>query len=332
MDIPKLRYVSNKETEIERIVHTAKQMWSGFYFKKGFAILPKLIGNPAICVVFPDIGIETIPEIGEKLKNIKLNFPIEMTDDFRSEIDKKFEYTKIERTAEKEWKKIEADFWEVIGVLVPRMVETVEEIEVRTTRYGTIGSYQFLNKKSNKMIVYVRSDGNVANLAEAIVTGLVYPYLGEMGMIWEEGEAMVDFVLTNSKLSYVFSKYEPTLRGLRENNLEKLRDESKKYLKKMGIFLEKPIVINGGKIELYGKEIDRYLTVKQRRLMRLMLEKEEIITFDEVAKILWNDDENKFSLWAMNKYIERLRNKLMTLGLSPLVLKTLRGRGICLEN
>lgn len=332
MDIPKINFVRNKKTEVERLVHTAKQVWSGFYFKKGFAVTPKLLTDSVSTVVLPDIGLEKIQNFEELLYKVVLNFPIVMPDELKNEICNLYKFVDSNTDFEKNWLKIEKPFWGMMEVLFPKILNNIKNVEVRVTEFGTISSYQFINKSSKKLIVYLRKDGDISNLAEAIMTALIFPYLNEMEMVWEEAEAMVDFVLTNSKLKTELGKYRPTLKNLRNVNRKTEIVESRKYLNKLGVCFEKPLTINRGKIELRGGIVDSKFTLKQKQLTIKLLENGGFLSFEEVSKILWDDDENKFSLWAMNKYIERLRGKLINLGLMPQVLKTLRGRGICLEN
>lgn len=336
MDIIEAKFVSNKTTEAERVIHTAKQAWAGFYTKKGFVVLPQLGTERDGVVVLPDIGLEKIDNISEFLQRTKLNFPIETDKEFFVKVVSKLEIDGVDEVIvshiQKEWEKIEGEFWRVLRVLIPESVKRLKSLEIRVTEYGSVSSYKFLSELDNDLIVYLRKDAGVSNLAEAILTGLVYPYVNTMGLTWEEGEAVVDFALKNSVLSKVLGIYVPTLVGLRNIKSREMLETSKKYLVGLGIRLETSLKIANSRIELYGKLIEKDLTDKQSRLLRGLLESDKrLLTFDEMGIILWGDDENKYSLWALNKFIERLRNKLVNLGMSPYNLKTLRGRGCCLD-
>ncbi|EKD62494.1 MAG: hypothetical protein ACD_52C00144G0002 [uncultured bacterium] len=58
----------------------------------------------------------------------------------------------------------------------------------------------------------------------------------------------------------------------------------------------------------------------------------QLITVDEVANILFKDDENAFSLQAIAKAIQRLRDKLEENGVSGSFIQTRRGQGYILVN
>lgn len=336
MDIVEAKFVSNKTTEAERIIHTAKQVWVGFYEKKGFVVLPELGVENSGVIVLPNIGLEKIGKVSELLRRTKLNFPIKTNKEFFTEVVNKLETDGVGELIlsriQEEWKKVEGEFWRVSKVLVPEWAGKLDGLEVRVTEYGSISSYKFLNELDHKLIVYLRKDAGVSHLAEAILTGLVYPCVNTMGLTWEEGEAIVDFTLKNTVLSKVLGIYVPTLTSLRSAKSKEILEKSKKYLVSLGVRLETSLKIVNNRIELYGESIEKELTGKQTKLLKGLLESDKnLLTFDEVGIILWGDDENKYSLWALNKFIERLRNKLVGLGMSPYNLRTLRGKGCCLD-
>jgi DNA-binding response OmpR family regulator len=55
------------------------------------------------------------------------------------------------------------------------------------------------------------------------------------------------------------------------------------------------------------------------------------VSFDAIADNFSDSDEN-FSLYAISKTIQRLRNKLETNGISGSYIQTLRGQGYLLKN
>jgi len=336
MDNLKAKFTSNKITETERVIHTAKQVWGGFYSKKGFVVLPELTSKIGGVVVLPDIGLEKITDVENFLQQTKLNFPIKTNPEFLTKVESIVKTDGVEDKIvdyiRNEWEKIEKEFWGVVKIIVPESVNKLESLEIRVTAYGSISSYKFMNKSDYNLIVYLRKDGGISSLAEAILTGLVYPYIDKMGLTWEECEAIVDFALKNSVLSKIFSEYTPTLFSLRSGRSKEILNISRKYLEKLKIRSETNMKIVNNGIELFGKSIEKQLTDKQSKLLKELLKNDKkILTFDEVGNILWPDDSDKYSLWAVNKFIERLRSKLVDLGLSPYNLKTLRGRGCCLD-
>jgi DNA-binding winged helix-turn-helix (wHTH) protein len=54
----------------------------------------------------------------------------------------------------------------------------------------------------------------------------------------------------------------------------------------------------------------------------------EVVSHDEIAKALWGGKaEEKFSLWAITKLVQKIRAKLMSLGISSNLIYTVYGKG-----
>lgn len=66
----------------------------------------------------------------------------------------------------------------------------------------------------------------------------------------------------------------------------------------------------------------------------LYLKKNEIVNFEDLGRSVWQGKnlESKYSLWAINKIVSRLRRRLADFNVSPLIIKTIRGKGYLLES
>lgn len=56
-----------------------------------------------------------------------------------------------------------------------------------------------------------------------------------------------------------------------------------------------------------------------------------VVSFDQISDIIFVNEE-KFSLFALAKFIQRLREKLEMNGISGSFIQTLRGKGYLLKN
>ena len=94
------------------------------------------------------------------------------------------------------------------------------------------------------------------------------------------------------------------------------------------------IEITNNKVLLNNINVDSHFSKKERRAFKKLLEhKGHIVDRDEIAKALWPiDTEKNYSDWAVDRVIARLRNKLLTLGFSKEIIKTVRNRGYLLTN
>lgn len=62
-------------------------------------------------------------------------------------------------------------------------------------------------------------------------------------------------------------------------------------------------------------------------LINFLQKTRQVVSRDEIADILWNKSEEKYSDWAIDQIISQLRKKIVLLGASPNKLQTIRGRG-----
>lgn len=83
-----------------------------------------------------------------------------------------------------------------------------------------------------------------------------------------------------------------------------------------------------GAIRFNGKLVDEYFTRQEYSILVLFLQKpNNIITRDDIGDILWGEDNyQKYSDWAIDQLISKLRKKIRKVGSNAKIL-TLRGRG-----
>ena len=88
-----------------------------------------------------------------------------------------------------------------------------------------------------------------------------------------------------------------------------------------------------GQVWLDDRNVTGNFTLVQIELLALLRGKRAaLVTREEVAKVLWGKKwSDKYSDWAIDKAVSRLRKVLRELGVSPKVVKTLKGRGFLWE-
>lgn len=83
--------------------------------------------------------------------------------------------------------------------------------------------------------------------------------------------------------------------------------------------------------KIYAKEIDitsNFSEYENKFLTLILARKREIVSRDEVAKILWgNAWEDKYSDWAIDRLAYRLRKKMKDIGADPELFKTAKRKG-----
>jgi len=99
---------------------------------------------------------------------------------------------------------------------------------------------------------------------------------------------------------------------------------------------DKTFTINSKSLSIQrnGKEIKDQLTKNELKLMRFFMKNESVvISRDEIAEVIWGKYANrKYSDWAIDKIISRLREKIEENPKKPIHLMTLRGLGFKFKN
>lgn len=86
----------------------------------------------------------------------------------------------------------------------------------------------------------------------------------------------------------------------------------------------KHFYINREKIKLAKKE--------NLVLQLLYKNKDHLVTFENIANMLWPDDLEKYSLWAISQIVRRLRKRLDFYSLNPKIISSQRGEGYVLTD
>lgn len=163
---PKTCFIQTRQTEIERVMHAARQTFSGFYPKKRFWVLPRLAAGNNRVVYLPDLGIRAGDGLGKEIVKIPLNFPIVAPRKLIEEMaigikDSAVINDKLLRKRMGEWEAVGQRFFDLVCRFAPKTINLVEEIEVRLTKFGSISSYQYLKRLGGqKYICYLREDGD----------------------------------------------------------------------------------------------------------------------------------------------------------------------------
>jgi hypothetical protein len=332
-------------TEARRIIHCSHQMATGFYRVNNFFVLPfghKL--NNSSTVPFPDLPYNTIPRFWEKAKKVNIySLPIKANEKFVNQVKDLLKEANIStpkyQKTKSSWEKAEAKVLKDIKKVIPSEEAKIGKIIIYPTILGTSTSLDYPKGKPSKITLYLRQDGDVYTITEALLTSITrYNVLNKLDGLWSESELLVDWLLTESSFAKVLKKYQPnsvfipTIKNTRAKQSAKILKESDKFYKKLGLPTDNKVFnVKNGNILLYGRNIT-HLTQREQNILKLFVEQSnEIVTFDELADILFTNEDD-YSPWAITKTVERLRNKLEENGISGSHIQTLRGQGYLLKN
>lgn len=89
------------------------------------------------------------------------------------------------------------------------------------------------------------------------------------------------------------------------------------------------LIFENGKILFNSVPIDRMFSNKERRVMRLLLERSgEVISRDAIAICLWPiNTQEEYSDWAIDQIVARIRKRLKDFDLPKTFIRAQRGKG-----
>lgn len=321
-------------TEANRILHIAHGVATGFFRINNFLVMPygksKADGN---IVTLPDLPYLSIPRFWERsaridvrsTPSIKMTVPPDLTAQTQRLISSLPQTTPPIENTRKTWSKFQDKIIKQIYNLIPSQKNSVKKIVIWPTKYGTTCSFSICNQAPHTIYIWLREDQGVSSIVEAILTSLTRKQIFDsLGGLWQESEIIVDWLLTYSPLNKLIKEADPdfaktlTIKNTRTKQKAGLLEESAKFLQKIGTPTASPHQVDTSNF-----------SVRENQLFQLLLSRSpNIVTFDELS----STDPNNFSLYAISKSIQRLRDKLEQNGVSGSFIQTKRGEGYLLVN
>ncbi len=341
------------KSEAERLIYCAHNIVNGFYKTNNFIVLPlNPNSNNSQIVTFPDLPYNSISRFWEQAKKIDLNkIPGNISQDLMDMVSDLMVKGKIsnfklpaspagrQTSKTKElWEKVETEVVAEIYKVLSSKKDIVKKIIIHPTSFGTNCSFNLIGE-NGEILIYLREDQGIHAIVEAIITSITRKDIYEkLDGVWAESEIITDYLVTETSIATVLQKYEkaeaylPTLKGVRGKEQVKLMQESENFYKKLGIpNFEKPFSVNGIRPHLFNKPLEN-LTETERNLAVTLIKNENQITdFDTIGGTIFKTEDD-FSLYAISKTIQRLRDKFEANGISGSYIQTLRGKGYVLKN
>ena len=300
------------KTEALRLVNIASGISCGFFKHNGFLVLPQNTHdlNSSRVVTLPELNYTSVPRFWERVGRIDykkligayhISVPADLIFDLPVPQYKEIDITKV---------------WPVICSVVPR-AKDVRTIHVWPTNFGTTCSFSLCEgKPPYDIYVWLRVDQGETALVEAIITSLTRP--AQPNASWSESEATVDWIMSDSIIAKALgNKADLTIADTRSKisaNLQKMSDD---FLAKIGapqVTLETIKSLNTSEFSLKEKQLWQKFITNPNRL----------VSFDEIG------DENDFSLYAITKVVQRLRDKMESQGVTGSLIQSKRGEGYIL--
>ncbi|MFA7301544.1 MAG: helix-turn-helix domain-containing protein [Candidatus Shapirobacteria bacterium] len=321
--VPQISFISTPDTEKERLLYQTAIISSGFYQKKGFIITPNVISEiKNNCIIIPEVLHKFSQKYWSDATKVGTNLPIQLTDLMKMEMSK-LKVLPVDNIIvnnfSQNWLKKSKYFWAILNEMFPKEIKWIGEVEVRITIFGGMSSFGLLTRQRNqKLIIHLRTDSKIDNLAWGIISSLFWPQQAENKINWNQRMAIVDYIMQTPTIKKLFPYYKPSKNN--ERITIKYQKQSLDYCRSLGIYFHQDIqqIVNSHN-QIFG--------TKELKILNKLIESSgELVPNDDLADILWGED-NFFSYWAINKMVQRIRKKLSSVNLKPTSLITVRGRG-----
>ena len=336
MKYPKINFYTDNSNEMEAVYlcYLAKGITTKTYQNGNFHILPTLVKNNPNAINFPDLGFS------EKFwrlinNNPNPNFTTLYPKFCIKEVQKLLslksdKYTDQKKKIINDWKGLEKVFFKDVNKFLKFSTELnkITEINILLTPYGTRSSF-YTPKKAHNLSLWItlRIDFPASNIANSILH-LLYilktRYGGEIGS--EEFTKRMEVIkfLANYTIFSKYIKNNKNILSVDAFSNQKLISKSHKYLKKLGFPMKKTDF----------NKIRKTLTTQEEKVLNtLITANTEIVSFGKIADILWGEQsDEKYSLEAISKVIQNLRDKIRLSRIHKNLIHTVRKKGYFLEN
>ena len=344
MNKPIVEFKTDLKMQVQYMCFLAKQIAGGFYPKHGYLVLPYLVPGERSVVYFPRGGFaEGFWERISRVKNS--NYGAVFPEACEREVERRlgsFEVNPSESEMVEiitKWREVEDRFFKLGKNFLDfkEQLGGVREIRVLVTRFGSSGSFYSRKTSKGKVIeVTYRLDLPLAGVARSILMALNYidePFknLPE----WYQHQKVVDYLFMKTRLGNLFLDYLPVTKKnkVRDKKWLAIVTDSRNYLAELG-FPEQSLIemSEQGQLIIKGKPAGVVLSIQEKAVLEVLLvNRNHLVTYDQLGETMWKADmERKFSLYAIAKVIEGLRNKLKQAGMLKQIIVTVRDQGYVL--
>lgn len=316
--------------EAQRLIHATHQIAVGFYKTNGFYPIPYGTSPVRdINVLLPDLNYLSIPRFWEKVAKVPIE-QMHMIDQPNLTASLKKLLVNAPPTPDfsktkAQWEKIAPDFMTQVYDILPAKKGLIQEVIIWPTNFGTACSFSGIEFTPGKVYIWLRADQGVEAIGWAILTSLTrFDLLNNLDGLWQESQILVDWLMSQTVFSKFFDHPRNSMKALRAKQNASMLEVSTKFLAKIGApNIDSSTIKN---IDTSG------FTNREKKLLDLLITKSpQIVTFDEINELLTNNYEH-FSLYAISKSIQRLRDRLEKSGISGSFIQTKRGEGYLLVN
>lgn len=336
----KITWEWSLSSEATRLTEMSLKVANGFYHLHHFLPLPHDPQHPrpdsSHHVYLPDLPYSTIPRYWESVAKLNYIYPLKQLVTINQALINHLIALKLTPLTNSPLQTSSTTYLpKVINWLKNTFpsLPLPEKILIHPSYFGTSGSFSFI-KTQNTVELYLRNDQELYCLIEILLTAVLRPHAGEtLYTDWEKSEYLVDYLLLESSLKNILPRprtWTPTT--IPPHFSQKILQESRDFLTKIGapIASQSRFAICNDIVTFSDTPLSS-LTAKETAILKALISCSPApLTTDKLADLIFTNDD-KFSLAALTKTVERLRKKLNTLGISSSYIATASGVGYYLR-
>jgi DNA-binding winged helix-turn-helix (wHTH) protein len=189
------------------------------------------------------------------------------------------------------------------------------------------------------IVMYLRSDKKLIDIVRSVVLSITRrTVFEEYKGLWGESQVLAEWLVRETPLRDVLISHGCNLDSAllipatRTSSLVGNQRTDKDYYIKLGV----PVFNKGfhknetGQLLFENKRL-KGLSIAEKKLLELFIAKKpDIVSVDEIADYMFKKDDD-FSLYAISKAVQRLRDALEFNGISGSHITTIRNKGFSLK-
>lgn len=330
-------------SEAMRIVLTSELIAKGFYKINNYPVLPfdktKKLKHGHI--KFINLDYKKIPNYWARCTKNTLDNCVENSSDLQLvfEVENLLKQNKTPlydfSPLQEQWEIVSKEILLELTNVIPNQIKGLHKVVITPGKFGSKCSFSiFNNKKTDFIRIYPGVNATVYDLVFAVVASCTRSDLDyKYNALWSEKQILADWLVGETKLSKIIQKnlpkvtHVPSMYYIRKKEQEKLLRQADKFYIELGLNIKsRTFSVDKNTILVDGVKLES-LTAREFRILKVLINKyPESATFDDIAYCM-NISSEKFSLYAISKQIQRLRETLDLNGISGSYICTERGVG-----
>lgn len=209
---------------------------------------------------------------------------------------------------------------------------TLKQVIVGYTYYGSNISFSL---NDSNLEIFIRHNTPLYTLGKELAKAILYGLLQKTDLTPLQRSALEYVILNHSRVTHILDRqYYTKGKIINSKIIEDIYNSSAKVLKDLNIYkIPQDLYIDTDLfLWVYGVPTKIKVSPTEGKLLTYLLQnRDQIINYYRLGDLLWPNDPNKFSMWAISQLIHKIRYKLHKAGFPEQKLQNIKGHGYVLR-